>query len=70
MNSHTMHNLATARQNEFLAEAEANRLAKQARRGSAANETGGWHPVAWLRHAASSLTSHATPHAPAADGRR
>ncbi len=70
MNSHTMHNLATARQNEFLAEAEAHRLAKQARRGSAASETGGWHPVAWLRHAASSLTSHSTPHASAADGRR
>ena len=70
MNSYTMHNLATARQNEFLAEAEANRRAKQARRGSAANETGGWHPVAWLRHAASSLTSHQTPQAPATHGRR
>jgi hypothetical protein len=70
MNSYTMHNLATARQDEFLAEAEANRRAKLARRGSAANETGGWHPVAWLRHAASSLTSHSTPHAPATHGRR
>lgn len=70
MNSHTMHNLATIRQHEFLAEADAKRLAKEARRGSAASGNDSWHPLAWLRHAASSLTSHSTPHAPATDGRR
>jgi hypothetical protein len=70
MNSYTMHNLATARQNEFLGEAEANRLAKHARRASAASSKSAWQPLTWLRHAASSLTSHATPHAPASHSRR
>ena len=69
MNSYTMHNLATIRQNELLSEADAIRRAKAARKGAADGDTRGWQPFGWLRHTTAVLTSHLTPHAPATNGR-